>query len=484
MSLLRHLTGYLPVKLASAAASFGGVYAFTRLLGPEEYGRYAILVSILALVHTLCLTWVEAANYRFTGRAAANGKLADHYATALALMRRSMAVALIFMAIIYAATFYLPGYHDVLPWLAVLMIAHTVLHMALESHRASQRVSRFVLTKTLQLVGGFIAGVLIAWYLGLGAAAPFVGMLVAAAPLALREGIFLTRSARGGKIQPGSQRDWLAYGLPIAGALVLDIVLSAADRFLIAGFLGEAAVGVYAAGYGVADKTVLLICAWGSTAGSPIVMAAYETGGKTAAREAARGLISMMLFVAVPAATGLALVAQPLSEAMIGEALRVEAAKIIPWIAFAGLLNGLIVHYASEAFQLAHRTRTLALLMLVPAGLNIVLNLILLPILGLMGAVYATLISYGVGIVLLAIVGRPMVPLPWPPITALKIVLASAAMAPAVWLVPNFGSWLQLFSEAFAGGVTFLLVAFALDAAGIRSAGLTRLKASGEASRA
>ncbi len=37
MKLFRHLAGYLPANLASAMASFGGVYVFTRLLGAEEW---------------------------------------------------------------------------------------------------------------------------------------------------------------------------------------------------------------------------------------------------------------------------------------------------------------------------------------------------------------------------------------------------------------------------------------------------------------
>jgi len=39
MNLTRHITGYAPVKLTGAIAAFGGVYLFTRLLGPEDYGR-------------------------------------------------------------------------------------------------------------------------------------------------------------------------------------------------------------------------------------------------------------------------------------------------------------------------------------------------------------------------------------------------------------------------------------------------------------
>ena len=142
-----------------------------------------------------------------------------------------------------------------------------------------------------------------------------------------------------------ARREWANYGVPIAAALILDILLSAADRFLILFYLGEPAVGEYTAGYGVADKTVLLICAWAAMAGSPLVMAAFERGGKHAAREEARGLASTLLLIGLPAATGLALVAKPLAEAMIGPDVREQAMRIIPWIAFAGLLNGLLIHY-------------------------------------------------------------------------------------------------------------------------------------------
>ena len=61
MKLLRHLAGYLPVNIASGIAAFGGVYVFTRLLGPEEYGRYARMFSVMTLVHLLSLTAAESA---------------------------------------------------------------------------------------------------------------------------------------------------------------------------------------------------------------------------------------------------------------------------------------------------------------------------------------------------------------------------------------------------------------------------------------
>lgn len=478
MKLLRHLAGYTPVSIASGIAAFGGVYVFTRLLGSEEYGRYALMVSALALVHTTSLTPAEAAAYRFAGRADARGDVANHFKTIISLSLRSLTLAMGLVLILALALNKLPEYLATLPWFALLLPLNTVIQMALESHRASQRVRRYVLVEGSRLLGGFALGALIAWQLGLGAASPFIGMAIAAAVLAIPEAHWLLSQAKTGKTSPVQKKEYLSYGLPIAAALVLDLMLSAADRFLIAGFLGEAAVGQYAAGYGVADKSVLLLCAWAAMAGSPLIMAAYERGGRDAASKEARGLIGTLLLIGIPAATGLALVARPLAEAMIGQELRAGAMQIIPWIAFAGLLNGLMIHYFSEAFQLAHKTGQRAALMLIPAGANILLNLILIPQFQLMGAVAATLASYALGIAVLAGVGKRYVALPIPLLELVRIALAALAMWPAVLLIPSWGSWPELFAKAAIGALTYALAAILLDAGGARSFLRSRVRSS------
>ena len=482
MKLLRHLAGYLPVQIASGVAAFGGVYVFTRLLGPEEYGRYALMLSAMALIHTLSLTPAEAAAYRFAGEADAKDQKPDHFRTTLSLTFRSLVLTAGLIGALALALGRLPEYLSILPWIALLAPINTVTQMALESHRASQRVGRYALIETTRLLGGFLFGALIAWQTGFGAAAPFIGMVIAGVFWALSETRWLLGEAKGGTTAARRRKAYLKYGIPIAAALVLDLVLSAADRFLIALFLGEAAVGEYAAGYGVADKTVLLLCAWAAMAGAPLIMAAYEDGGPDAAAKESGGLIRALLFLGIPATTGLALVATPLSEAMIGESLREGARHIIPWIAFAGLLNGLIIHYYSEAFQLAHRTSEQALLMLVPAGTNIALNLVLIPQFELMGAVIATLGSYGLGIVLLASRGRRLIALPLPLKELVKISLSALAMWPVVMLIPNWGSWLELFAKALVGGTVYLILALVLDAGGARGFVSERLKSRGRAS--
>jgi O-antigen/teichoic acid export membrane protein len=136
-------------------------------------------------------------------------------------------------------------------------------------------------------------------------------------------------------------------------SLIMGVIYSSTDRYLIALFLDQASVGAYHAAFGLADRTLDILFIWLGLAGAPAVIAAFEQGGPERMREAARTQAELMILVAVPAATGLALVARPLAELMIGEELRYAAHAIIPWIALSGALSGFTAYYLDQSFTLA-----------------------------------------------------------------------------------------------------------------------------------
>ena len=465
----RRLFGYFPASLAGGLASFGGVFALTRLLSPADYGFYALALTTMGIVYTLSITWAEAAAYRFAGEAQASGKTPDHIRTIMLLLAASSAlgIALMLGAILIATD---PMLRMALTAAMSTMVLAPLVNAAQEMNRAQQRVSRYSTLRVCQDIGAFALGTFLAWQTGLGPAAPFAGLASVLALLATVEGSRLWRESKGGQFKPERVKPYLSYGVPVALALALNIALDAGDRFLIALFLGPEAVGVYAAGYGIADKSVGLLCAWAAAAGAPMMMAAWEREGPEAVREVSRHVARTLLLIAAPAATGLALVAQPLSDVMIGEDMRAQAASIMPWIALSGLINGFVLHYVSEAYQLSHRTDLRAWLMLIPALANLALNAILLPWIGLMGAVYSTVACYALALLLLAGVARKLAPLSWPWRDFLKVAGACSAMAIAVRMAPSTGGMTELLMKASVGATIYVMTALVLDAAGARAA--------------
>ena len=93
----RRLLGYFPASLAGGLASFGAVFALTRLLSPADYGFYALALTTMGIVYTLSITWAEAAAYRFAGEAEAKNKTPDHIRTIMALLAASSALGIALM---------------------------------------------------------------------------------------------------------------------------------------------------------------------------------------------------------------------------------------------------------------------------------------------------------------------------------------------------------------------------------------------------
>lgn len=129
-----------------------------------------------------------------------------------------------------------------------------------------------------------------------------------------------------------------------------------------------------------------------------------------------------------------------------------------------------MLHYISEAYQLSRRTDLRAWLMLVPAIANMALNAILLPWIGLIGAVYATVACYALALILLASVSRRLAPLSWPWTDFLKIAGACSTMAIAVRLMPELGGLSELLLKASVGAAVYVTAVLISDAAGAHAA--------------
>ena len=467
--LAKRLLGTLPVNVAQALAGFGAIWAFTRLLSPDDYGRYALVLSACMLAHTLALTWAEAAAYRFLPQARGEGRAADHFATLLALAIGAGLFAAVGAA---GALLFLPvgkGFAPAILFAATSACCRFVTRLARESDRADHRVARHTISESIYLLAGFAAGAAFAVTTTLGPAAPFVGATLAGLCISGADLPRLIRAARGGRFEPRRAVTYAGYGAPLALALAIDLAVQTATRGLIAFHTGDAAVGAFAASFGLASRTLDLVFVWAGLACGPLLLEAHARGDALALRRAANGMAQTLLALALPATIGLALIARPLADAMVGHGLSAEVATLMPWIAAAACATGFATHYFSEAFQLGARTGLRATLMLGPAILNIALCAVLLPRIGLIGAGIASVVASVASVALLALFGRRIVSLGWPTRESVKNVLAACAMIPIVSALHAIGGWSEVFAKASAGVMVYAAFAICLDIGGARA---------------
>lgn len=471
----RGVWGYLPANIVQGAAGFLAIVLFTRLLSSEDFGRYAIAFSVFSLIHVAVFTWIEAAMARFWAAEFGNGQtLADHFAS---LYRTAFALTGVFVPVTALAVWVWPMDPAFKLAVAAGLLgapARCLMKLAQERYRAAGEVRRAAALDIAFSAGSLIIGVAFA-FMGAGAASPLLGLGLA--PLLTLPFILPgeLRFARGGRVDRGRLKIYALYGYPIAASLALTLVLSSTDRLLLALFMDEAAVGAYHAAYSIANRTLDVLFIWLGAAGGPALVMALEQGGRERLRESAREQASTFILIALPAAVGLALVARPMSEFMIGEDLRAAASGVTPWIALGSLLAGCTTYYFHQAFTLGRRTELLLLVMTVPAVANVLLNLALIPAFGVTGAAMATAASFGIGLLASVVLGRRAMSLPVPWETLIRAAVSCAAMSAVVLSLPAIGGFAELMLKASIGGLTYVAVALTLNVAGVRDVAMRLL---------
>ncbi len=169
--------------------------------------------------------------------------------------------------------------------------------------------------------------------------------------------VFAHRYWRTVKLQLDNERLFplLRYGLPLAGTLILSYIVSVSDRFLIAWLLDEAQAGIYAAGYDLANQPVILLMSIVNLAAYPLIVQVWEHEGVESAQAYLVRNLRLLLVVGVPATVGLAMLARPFGELVLGASFH-SASAVIPLIALGTLLDGLRVYHTDLAFHLGQRT--------------------------------------------------------------------------------------------------------------------------------
>ncbi len=158
------------------------------------------------------------------------------------------------------------------------------------------------------------------------------------------------------QVDRGLLYELVQYGLPLGATFVLSFVISTSDRYLIAWLIDEKAVGLYSAGYDLAQFSLGMLMMIVNLAAYPIIVLALEHEGIEAASNQLKRQGLLLLAVAAPATAGFVVLAENISAVLLGTEFRVSAANILPWIACAALVGGIKAYYFDLAFQLGKYT--------------------------------------------------------------------------------------------------------------------------------
>lgn len=426
--LLKHSGYYLLARGLPGIVNFLAIAIYTRLLLPEEYGRYALVVAGVGLFNVFFFEWLKLSLSRFLP-----AKLENPKPLLAIVLSGFVSIALItgILGLFLAGIWPDPAWRGLIMLAVPLLWAQAWIELNLTLSAIKLQPVRYGLMNGVKAASALAVGILLVLW-GFGAYGPLLGLL---AGMIIASALWGREEWRGFPLDVSRPllRDILRYSLPLTATFALSFVISSSDRFIIAWLLGEGPAGLYSASYDIGQQSIILLMMAVNLAGYPLALRALEQKGANAAQEQLRRNGTLLLAVAFPAAVGMAVLAPNVSAVMLGGGFREDAILLLPWVALSILLAGLRAYHFDLAFHLGRHTIGLVGVVGVASLLNIVLNLWWIPRLGIIGAAYATFSSYLLALLLSAFLGRMVFSVPFPFRDFLKIFIASILMGLPLW---------------------------------------------------
>jgi O-antigen/teichoic acid export membrane protein len=446
--LLQFTVIYGAGEVANNALAFVLVPVYTRLLTPSQYGVLEVFNRTLEMLNIFAAVGIGMAAMRsYFGREEGEGD-ASVFSTAMVFaVTNSLWMAAVLSAAAGLISQLLLG-STLYAWLFRLTFSLVIFEQGFGMVRTYLKATGRPVFYSVLSVSKYAAtmGLIICFLFYLGKEVKYVLMATLIANVAFfvpSAAVLLSRI--GLKVSWQGLKRMLVFGLPFVPGGVLLFILNNADRFLLIAMAGQNEAGLYALGYRMALVPVMLLLVPFQAAWGPFMMERGET-------PEGPGLFAVILSYLTAACCFASLLLALFAKEIIG---------IIAAPAFAGayrVLPPVLLGYTfwvvsvvlDAGIYITRKTAWKPLLLATGAGTNIVLNLLLIPRLGMMGAAYATAAGFFVFVVCTAVVSARLFRVPYEWGKVLLSIAGAAGLYVVSVVVPVRGSAHVLFRVALA----------------------------------
>jgi O-antigen/teichoic acid export membrane protein len=240
----------------------------------------------------------------------------------------------------------------------------------------------------------------------MGVAGPLTAALVAGAVFSVI-GSIVARNACSFRPSTSSLKGMFLFGLPLAPSLLACWIIDFSDRYFLTQMSTLEQVGVYSVGVKVSSIIVLFITSF-QMAWAPVALSAQHE--ENARKKYAMG---MLFFLAVSFAAAAALCIFSKSILMVLAEPRYYDAKLVIFpLTLSAIAYGayLIVNIG---LLITGKTVFASVAIGAAAAVNVLLNYLLIPKFQMIGAAYATLLSYLLAVVLIYVFAQKRYPVPY-----------------------------------------------------------------------
>jgi O-antigen/teichoic acid export membrane protein len=466
----KHTSNY---TLGSMLMVFAGLVSFpilTRVLSVAEYGLMSLVAVALTLLVALGKMGMQHATLRFYSEIhAGKREVSAQVFTSTAVLGTTaagLAVTLLWAGVSQLLPQSWWGDARVRPLMlltSVLVLVRVFESALVNQLRAQERSGSLMVYSVLRRYGQlgvllavllYVAGTVWGFYV-----ATIAGELLSAALLAVwmlrREPIQVRL------FSPQLFKVMLAFGLPMIGFELSGVVLSMGDRYIIQKLLGVQELGVYSAAVNLCEVIKGVLFASMIAAAQPMYMRLWEREGSAQTAAFVQRFLTVYVLVSFLVIAQMAAVGGELLGFLASQKYR-PGEVVLPW-AIAGMAVESVIVITAAGLYIQKRSKTIMLLVLLSAALNLALNFALIPQLGLVGSAVGTLVSCVLLMLVGAFMGRATLPLVLPWLPMLKFGASALVMAGVMLQIHLSHGLLTAVVRSAVGALIYTALVLLLD---------------------
>jgi O-antigen/teichoic acid export membrane protein len=408
--LFRNASVYTGTNLVNRAIPFLLLPVLTRYLSPFDYGlvaTYQVILTVCGVLVRVEMNGAVAVNYFKMGRDELRAYLGNVIVISCAAFLVISIAGIAWMGPL-SRLLKFPG-----PWILTVTaaaLAQFLATLVMTLWQVEQKplpYGLFQISQTLVNIGlSLFLIIALGWRWEGRVTGIFATSLVFAAVSAL---LLSVRKDVRFSIEKKHMADALSFGIPLIPHALGSLLIITADRIFINSMVGVEATGMYVVGYQV-GMIIEVLAASFNAAWSPFFFEKLQQG-----REESKRKIVVFTYIYGAAIVILALLLSAVAPAFLRFFVGKNfygSSQYVFWIALGFAANGLYYMAANYIFY-AKKSHILAWTTLLSAGLNILLNYVLIRKNGAVGAAQATAITFALTFLTVWLCSMKVCPMQW-----------------------------------------------------------------------
>ena len=374
----------------------------TRNLVIADYGAFALILITLGLLPTLAALGLQSSIVRF-GAAATNKRDIRELFYSMGCIVLVVSLTLSGLFLLFAPQVAASLFQNNLT--TALLLAANVLIACLSAFVLQyfvtfQQIKRYT---WLSLFNAYLETALVAYFVlsGYGLEGAVIALLIEQL-VVFSIMMYLIVAEIGLAIPKLTHvRQYLSYGLPLVPGSISSWIVNSSDRYLIAFFLGTAAVGYYSPGY-TAGTTVAMVAAPLGALLPAILSKHYDENEIADVRTIMTYSLKYYIGIALPCVFALSVLSKPILLVLTTQQIATNGYLVTPFVAAGTALIG-ACSVTITVLALKKKTAIIGTIWMLSAALNFGLNVVLIPYLGVVGAALTTFLAFLLAFVLITI---------------------------------------------------------------------------------